>query len=287
VEISRISGPPTGEAHGLSALPAASGAFGRAVAGLADEIRADSVLLQSGLGAALAAELVRSWEGSATQRADGAVAYEAARRASTPEIALIHLERAIKADPDYAMAAIRDPVFALSREPVATMVENLTAAVRLGAQAAIREAQAVAAEAIGADPDRGETAAILNAAEARYQLNTYAGYIEAAIAARLAAQIAVQRAEVKSPSKNSVGDRLQRAMAQFGRMGAWAAAGAGLVWERFPLFAILLGWFGAGAGFGVLTWAFGAWPGLRWLLGFWAMGLVAMVMAGFLRSLRK
>jgi hypothetical protein len=71
------------------------------------------------------------------------------------------------------------------------------------------------------------------------------------------------------------------------RIGAWAADGVGRLWKRFPLFAILLGWFGAGGGFGVLTWAFGGGPEVRKLLGFWAMGLVAIVMLGFLRSLRS
>ena len=236
----------------------------------------------------LAAELIRLWEGSAAQRSEAAIAYEAARRASTPEIALIHLERAVKTNPGYAVAAISDPMFAVWREPAARMIDYLTAVARLEAQAVMREAeQAVAAEAIGTDPDRCEAAAILNASEARYQLNTYAGYIEAAIAARLASQIAVKRAVAKRLSKSLIADRVHRAMEQFGRIGAWAADGAGLLWERFPLFAILLGWFVVGAGFGVLTRAFGAWPGLRWILGFWSMGLVAIVMLGFLRSLRK
>jgi len=225
VEISRTSGGPTGEPHGLSALAAASGAFGRAVAGLADRNQADSVLLQSGLGAALAAELTRLWEGSTTQRSDGALAYETARRASTPEIALMHLERAIKADPSYAIAAVSDPGFAVSREPVARLIEHLTATARLEAQAEIREA-------IDTDSDRSETAAILSASEARYQLNTYAGYIEAAIAARLASRIAVERAEARTLPRSSIADRMERAMEQSdtprkaGGLMSWAASKA-------------------------------------------------------------
>lgn len=288
MEISRTSGPLAGEPHGLSAIPAALGAFGRSGAGLTDGIRADYVLLQSGLGATRAAELIRLWEGSTSRRSDGAIAYQAARRASTPEIALIHLERAIKADPGYAIAAISDAGFVVLREPVARMIERLTAAARLEAQVAIREAeQAVAAEAIDTDPDRSETAAIINASDARYRMNTYASYIEATIAARLASQIAAEWAQANSLSKNSIVDWTQRVREQVGRIGSWAADGTGLLWERFPLFAIPLGWFGVGVGFGVVTWAFGAWPGLRWLLGFWGLGLVALVMLGFMQSLRK
>jgi hypothetical protein len=254
VEISRISAPPAGEPHSLTA----SGSFKPLSGSLRDAIRTDSVLLQSGLGAALAAELIRLWEVSTTQRSEGAIAYEAARRASTPETALIHLERAISADPGHAITAISDPEFVILREPIVRMIEYLTAAARVEAQTAIRAAEhALAAEAIDADPDRGEAAAILNASEVRYQLNTYAGYIEAAIAARLASQIAVERAKARNPSKTPIVDRMQRATEKLERIGAWAADGVGRLWKRFPLFAILLGWFGAGGGFGVLTWAFG------------------------------
>lgn len=280
MEINRTSGLPAGEPQSLSAIPAASVASQRLVAGVTDRIRGDSVLLRSGLGAALAAELVRLWDGLTAQRPDAAIAYEAARRAGTPEIALIQLERAIKANPGHATVAISDPDFAVFRESVARMIEHLTAAARLEAQAAIREA-------IDMDPDRRETAAVLNAAEARYQLNTYAGYLEAAIAARLALQIGRERAEAISLSRSSIVDRMQRLMEPLGRIRTRAANGAAVLWERFPLFAILLGWFGAGVGFGVLAGAFGLWPELRWLFGFWGMGLVAIVMLGFLRSLRS
>jgi hypothetical protein len=247
---------------------------------------ADSLTLQ-GAAAALDLDLLRDWDDGAA-RAAGAAEYQLARTAAaTGDRAptLQHLEQSILAHPAYAEAAQQDPAFDAMRSDVRDMAGRLTVLGRIRAEAAMGEARVDLDSIRGSDgPGRVQHAqAYLDLAQAHFESNSYSGYVIATQAAVLAQQTA-NGLKVASPAAMAptAGKNLLRPMTRAARHTARR------LWQTLPLLAILLGWFIAGilAGVASLPFQQGAIAELRQtLFPIWAMGLLSMVLLGFVRSI--
>jgi len=235
--------------------------------------------LPRAVSAALDLELMQSWD-TEPARTVAASEYQLAQtaiQAGDRPAALQHLEQAILAHPAQAAAALVDPAFASIREPVRDLVTRLTLAARAHAEASISEARAVLQTSGTSATARPLllARAYLQAAQTSFQLGIYTGYVQAAFAAELAQRIA----KGKHPRRWGLG-----AFAPVERLIRQAAR---RLWFRLPGLAILLGWFVAGIAAAVVSLPFEAGAAFRaWLLPTWALGLVCVVLYGFVRSIR-
>jgi hypothetical protein len=249
----------------------------------------DNLTLRTAAVAALELDLLRDWDDGAARSA-GAAEYQLALAAAATgdhTATLQHLEQSILAHPEFAPAAQQDPAFDAMRGDVRDMVGRLNILGRIRAEAAIGEAGATLESVRGVDaPGRVLHAqAYLDLAQAHLDSASYAGYVVAAQAAAMAQQTALgpkvtPPAPMPAGSSNILLRPITRATRQAVRR----------LWQTLPLLAILLAWFFAGilAGMASLPFQHGAIAELRQMLfPIWAMGLLAMVVLGFVRSIRR
>jgi len=236
--------------------------------------------LPRAVSAALDLELLQSWD-TEPARAAAANEYQLAQTAISAgdrPAALQHLEQAILAHPAQAAAALEDPAFEAIRGQVRDLVTRLMLGERIHAEASLSEARAVLQSAGASAMARPLllARAYLQSAQALFQLGTYTGYVQAAFAAELAQRIA----EGKLPPR-------RWGFGAFAPVKRVIKQAARRLWQRLPLLAILLGWFVAGIFAAVVSLPFEAGAALRgWLLPVWAIGLVCVVLYGFVRSIR-
>lgn len=229
--------------------------------------------------AALDLALLQSWD-SEPARAVAANEYhlaQAAIQSGDRPAALQHLEQAILSHPAQAGAALADPAFEGIRGQVRDLVTHLTLSARMHAEASISEAHAALQAADSSLTARPSLLArsYLQSAQASFQLGTYTGYVQAALAAELSQRIAKEKLSRRWGLA---------ALAPVERM---VREGARRLWFRLPVLAILLGWFIGGIVAAVVSLPFEAGAAFRaWLLPIWAMGLVCAVLYGFVRSIR-
>ena len=275
---------PEPELHALPAghLTASNAALSHAPA--------DSLALRDATAAALDLDLLRDWDDGAA-RAAGAAEYQLARTAAATgdrAATLPHLEQSMLAHPAFVDAAQQDPAFDAMRADVRDMAGRLTVLGRIRAEAAMGEARADLDSIRGSDaPGRVQHAqAYLDLAQAHFESNSYSGYVIATQAAVLAQQSAngFKVAAPAAMAPTTAGKILLRPVARAARHTARR------LWQTLPLLAILLGWFLAGilAGVASLPFQQGAIAELRQtLFPVWAMGLLSMVLLGFVRSILR
>jgi tetratricopeptide (TPR) repeat protein len=254
-------------------------------------------------------EVLRRWD-DPVAREMAAMEYQLARGAvqtGDHATALEHLEQALAAQPAYAAAVAQDPAFAAIRVPVQQLVNRAitpppllpevstagpmpdepgdsSQAIRSGMQ----DVRLVALTHSLDSPDSiPQAQAYLDMARAHFELGAYAGYVVAAQAAALAQGIAGDSRVSLSLKRGAFAGSKPQGRLQPLRRAAWRTARR--LWEKLPLLAILLGWFAAGVLAGLLSLPFQqGLAGMRGLLfPVWALGLVAMVLVGFVRSLRR
>jgi len=242
-----------------------------------------AVQLPPAIAAPLDLELFTSWD-TGSARATASNEYQLAQtamQAGDRPGALQHLELAILAHPAQAAAALADPAFDTIKGAVRDLVTRLTVEIRIRTEASVSEARVAlqSAASTGMPRPLQLAQAYLDAAMVSYQLGTYTGLVQAAFAADLARKIAEGKISPVMPAvKRGILEPVKRAVKR-------AATG---LWQRLPLLAILLGWFVAGIIAGITGLAFHSGAQLRaWLLPVWAMGLLAMVLLGFVRSIRR
>ena len=247
----------------------------------------DSLVLQGAAVAGLELDLLTHWDDGAAQ-ARGAAEFQLARaaaQAGNNAASLEHLELAILADPVHAAAVAEDPAFSAMRGAVRELVGHATVLARMRAEASI-DAGLSAMESAGsgsaARPD--QVRAFLDLAQAHFELGTYVAYVEAAQAAMRAQQIA-EHSRIELRGKFSTA-RSRRPLT-VRELGPVRRAVRRL-WDKLPLLAILLGWLFAGIVGGVASLPFqdGYMSETRQtLFSIWALGLLAMVLLGFVRSI--
>ena len=249
----------------------------------------DNLTLRTAAFGALELDLLQHWD-DGPARTEGATEYEMARTTSANgdhAASLQHLERSILAHPAFVEAAEQDPAFEMIRGDVRDMVGRMNVFARIRAEAAIEDAGA-ALELVRASDASGRVQhaqAYLDLAQAHLDSASYAGYVVAAQAAALAQQ-AANGAKVTPPapmaainSKSSLAPITRAARKSVRRL-----------WQTMPLLAILLAWLFAGilAGVASLPFQEGTIAELRQtLFPIWAMGLLGMVLVGFVRSIRR
>jgi hypothetical protein len=248
----------------------------------------DSLVLQGAAVAALDLDLLTHWDDGAAQ-ARGAAEFQLARaaaQAGDSAASLEHLELAILADPVHAAAVAEDPAFGAMRGAVRELVGHATVLARMRAEASIDAALSVLESAGGSRlAARADQArAFLDVAQAHFELGTYVAYVEAAQAAMRAQQI-TQDSRIEPRSKFSTARSLRtRTLREPGP----ARRAVRRLWDKLPLLAILLGWLLAGIVGGVASLPFqdGYISETRQtLFSIWALGLLAMVLLGFVRSI--
>jgi len=248
---------------------------------------ADSVTLPDAVTAALELDLFQNWDNAAA-RASGAAAYSQALGAASQGdhgASLQHLERSILAHPIYADAAESDQAFDAMRGDVRDLVGRVSLVARIRAEAAVGEARAAFESDHVAHPMAAAQQAWLDLAQAQLQSASYAGYFAAAQAAAFAQETAA-RSGVAPPAPTAVIKResLVRPLARAARQAV------SRLWQRLPLLVIMLAWLLAGivAGLASLPIHEGSIAELRQtLFPIWAIGLLGMVVLGFLRSIRR
>lgn len=249
----------------------------------------DSLTLQSAAVAALELELLQHWDDGA-ERAAGAADYQLARAAVVTgdhAATLQHLEQSILAHPAYAQAAQLGPDFDAVKGDVRDMVGRLNVLARIRAEASMAEAGVAVESARASDAASRvpHAQAYLDLAQAHFESANYAGYIIAAQAAAMAQQTAGgSKATPPVPIVATGGKALLRPIARTARQTVRR------LWQTLPLLAILLYWLFAGILAGVASLPFhqGAIAELRQtLFPIWAMGLLGMVLLGFVRSIRQ
>jgi len=249
----------------------------------------DMVTLQSTAVAALELEMLRGWE-DGPARAAGATEYQLARQAvqsGDSVAALEHLGKAIQAHPSYAITAVQDPELNEISEPVRDLVGRLTVVARFHAESSILEASA-SVHALHPTASTQQAQAYLDMAQAQFQMASYAGYMQAAQAAALAEQIAAQFKVTVFPHPATAAQ--SDAVIRLGQIRVAVAQATRRLWQRLPLLAIMLGWLIAGIAAGLISLPFekSSASELRQLLfSIWAMGLLGMVVLGFLRSISR
>jgi hypothetical protein len=255
----------------------------------------DSLVLQGAAVAALELDLLAHyllahWGDGATQ-ARGAAEFQLARasaQAGDSAASLEHLELAILADPVHAAAVAQDPAFSAMRGAVQELVGHASLLARMRAEASI-DAALSAMEAAGSSGLAGradQVKAFLDLAQAHFELGTYVGYVEAAQAATWAQRIA-EDSRIEPRGKFSIA-RIRRPRAV--REPGPARRALRRLWDKLPLLAILLGWLLAGIVGGVASLPFqeGFVSETRQtLFSIWALGLLAMVLLGFVRSIMR
>ena len=269
----------------------------------------DALPLPRAAVAAVEVELLRRWDDPAA-REMGAMEYQLAREAvqtGDHATALEHLEQAFAAQPAYAAAAAQDPAFAAIRVPVQQLVNRASTPPHLPPEVATAgpaaEEPADSSQAIGRGMEAARLVALtrtpdapdpipqaqayLDMARAHFELGAYTGYVVAAQAAALAQGIAEDSRVSPSLKRGAFPDSKPQSWLQPLRRAAWRTARR--LWEKLPLLAILLGWFAAGVLAGLLSLPFQqGLAGMRGILfPVWALGLVTMVLVGFVRSLRR
>lgn len=269
---------------GQSVLPAGRLADSRAALSQAP---ADTLTLQSATVAALELDLLQHWDDGAA-RAAGAAEFQLARTAAAAgdhAASLQHLEQSILAHPAYGDAAQQDPAFDAVRGDVRDMVGRLNVLGRIRAEAAMEEAGAALESIHGTDaPGRVQHAqAYLDLAQAHFESVSYSGYVIATQAAVLAQQTAAGTKITPPAAMATIPSKaLLRPITRATRDTARR------LWQTLPLLAILLGWLVAGilAGIASLPFQQGAIAELRQtLFPIWALGLLGMVLLGFVRSI--
>ena len=242
-----------------------------------------AVQLPPAIAAPLDLELFTSWD-TGSARATASNEYQLAQtamQAGDRPGALQHLELAILAHPAQAAAALADPTFDPIKGQVRDLVTRLTVEIRIRAAASILEARMAlqSAGTSGIARPLPLARAYLEAALVSFQLGTYTGLVQAAFAADLARKIAEGKISPVIPTtKRGVFEPVKRVVKRAARR----------LWQRLPLLAILLGWFVAGIVAAIVSLAFQSGAALRaWLLPVWAVGLLAIVLFGFVRSIRR
>jgi hypothetical protein len=250
---------------------------------------ADTLTLQTAAVAALELELLQHWDDGPSGAA-GEAEYQLARAAAATgdhAATLQHLEQSILGHPAYAQAAQQDPAFDAMRGDVRDMVGRLNVLARIQAEASIAEAggaveSARALDAAGRVP---HAQAYLDLAQAHFESVSYAGYVMASQAAAMAQQsVAGSKVTLPDPIA-AIGSKTL-----LGPLTRTARKAARRLWQTLPLLAILLGWLFAGilAGIASLPFQQGAIAELRQaLFPIWALGLLGMVLLGFVRSIRR
>jgi tetratricopeptide (TPR) repeat protein len=250
----------------------------------------DSLVLQGAAVAALELDLLSHWDDGAA-RARGAAEFQLARAAAQAgdrAASLQHLEQAILADPVHADAARQDPAFSAMRGAVQDLVGHASLLARMRAEASIDAALSAMESADGSgSPARADQArAFFDLAQAHFELGTYTAYVEAAQAAMRARQIA-EDSRIEPRGKLSTG-RPRRPSTE--RKPGPARRAVRRLWDKLPLLAILLGWLLAGIVGGVAALPFqeiGVSETRQTLFSIWALGLLAMVLLGFVRSILR
>jgi tetratricopeptide (TPR) repeat protein len=249
----------------------------------------DRLVLQGAAIAALELDLLSHWDdGGARER--GAAEFQLARAAAQSgdhEASLQHLEHAILADPVHAEAARQDPAFNAMRGAVQELVGHASLLARMRAESSI-DAAFAAMESVrgtGAGPHADQVKVFLDLAQAHFELGTYTAYVEAAQAAMRARQLA------EDPLIQPLGKFSGRPFrANMPRTPGPARRAVRRLWDKLPLLAILLGWLLAGIVGGVAALPFqdGEVSETRQtLFSIWALGLLAMVLLGFVRSILR
>ena len=249
----------------------------------------DSVVVQEVAVAALELDLLSHWDDGAAH-ARGAAEFQLARaaaQAGDSAASLQHLEQAILADPVHADAARQDPAFSAMRGAVQELVGHASLLARIRAEASI-DAALSAMESAGGSGLAGradQVKAFLDLAQAHFELGTYVAYVEAAQAAMRARQIAE---DGRSEPLGKFSGRNFRPNTP--RKPGSARRAVRHLWDKLPWLAILLGWLLAGIVGGVASLPFqnGYVSETRQMLfSNWALGLLAMVLAGFVRSILR
>ena len=251
---------------------------------------ADRLVLQSAALAALELDLLSHSDDGATQ-ARGAAEFQLARaaaQAGDSAASLLHLEHAILADPVHAEAARQDPAFSAMRGAVQELVGHANLLARMRAESSIDAALSAmeSARGSGAGPRADQVKAFLDVAQAHFELGTYTAYVEAAQAAMRARQIA-EDSLIEPLGKISAGRNVRTGTPRPPRPARRAVR---RLWDKLPLLAILLGWLLAGIVGGVAALPFqdGEVSETRQtLFSIWALGLLAMVLLGFVRSILR
>jgi len=249
---------------------------------------ADSLTLQNAVTAALELELLQHWDDSAN-RTSGAAAYQLAGYAATTgdrAATLQHLEQAILAHLAYAQTAQQDPAFAAVKSDLRDMMGRLTAVTRIRAEAAIAAAgEAIESSRSSDAANLGRAQAFLNLAQAHFESPSYPGFVIAAQAAAISQQC-VEQSNAVSRASQSPGP----AKILLRPLSASVRNTARRLWQSLPLLSILLAWLLTGILAGILSLPFhhGIVAELRQsLFPIWAMGLLSMVLLGFIRSIRR
>jgi tetratricopeptide (TPR) repeat protein len=235
--------------------------------------------------------LLRDWNDGAS-RASGAAEYQLAREASQAGdrvASLQHLEQAILLHPMHAEAARQDGDFDSIRGPVLDLVGRVSILARIRAESSIADALSAidSVRAPHATELLAQARTYSDLAQAQFQQGSYAAYVEAAQAAIRAQQIAAgikMEPDAKLAAARAAGvvdrPRVTRLLWRTTRR----------LWQRLPLLAILLGWLFAGIIAGVAALPFregGVVEMRRILFPIWAMGLLGMVLIGFVRSILR
>jgi hypothetical protein len=263
-----------------------------AAAASASEAPVDSFVLQSGAAAALDPDLLRDLNDGAS-RALGAAEFQLAREAAQVGdrvASLQHLEQAILSHPMHAEAARQDADFDAIRGPVLDLVGRVSILARMRAESSIAEALSAldSVRAPHATEPLAQARTYSDLAQAQFQQGSYAGYVEAAQAAIRAQQIAAGikiEPDFKLAAARAAGvaDSPRRVTRLLGRATR-------RLWQRLPLLAILLGWLFAGiiGGVAALPFREGAVVEMRRILfPIWAMGILGMVLIGFICSILR
>ena len=257
------------------------------VTALVRPLPVEGLILQSTAASALEPEFL-SWEDGPVLAA-GATQYQLARNAVQSgdyPAALDHLGQAILTHPSYAITAAQDPELTEIKEPVRDLVGRLTVVARIHAEASIVEA-GESVRALHAPASVQQAQAYLDMAQAQFHTASYAGYVQAAQAAAFAQQIA-EHSKVMACAQPAALTHSSDAgsLRQIGRAAKQATR---RLWQKLPLLAILLGWLLAGIAGGLVCLAFqNKESEMRHLLfSIWALGLLGMVVLGFLRSIRN
>ena len=233
--------------------------------------------------------MIRDWDDGPARTA-GAAEYQAALGAAANRdhaASLEHLERSILAHPAFAESAQQDPAFDSMRDGVRDVVGRLSLLARIHAESEIGEAASAldADHLVHARAAMQQAQAYLDLAQAQFQSATYAGYIVAAQAAAQAQEVAGRSkiaplAPLTPVKRESLAGPMTRA--------AWQ--GVRRLWQELPLLAVMLAWLLAGivAGLASLPFSEGSVAEMRQtLFPIWGLGLLGMVVAGFLRSIRN
>jgi hypothetical protein len=249
----------------------------------------DRLVLQGTAVAALELELLSHW-GDGADQARGAAEFQLARAAAEAgdqTASLQHLEHAILADPVHAESARQDPAFSAMRGAVQELVGHASLLARMRAESSM-DAAFSAMESIrglGAAPHADQVKAFLDLAQAHFELGTYTAYVEAAQAAMRARQIAEE--SLIEPLGKFSGRPFRASMP---RTPGPARRAVRRLWDKLPLLAILLGWLLAGIVGGVAALPFqngDVSETRQTLFSIWALGLLAMVLLGFVRSILR